>query len=117
MRSTRATWCAVLLVGLFFLWAWIGLDGLELLDRSASIAPIVLTSCCVLGILLAGIGVIGLVTATRPEPPVPLPAAAVRDSLALGWDPEGGWIRLSNEAQQRHTLVLGSSGSGKTRSS
>ncbi len=34
MPASRSTWCTVLLLGLFCLWAWMALDGLRLLDRS-----------------------------------------------------------------------------------
>jgi intracellular multiplication protein IcmO len=72
-------------------------------------------ACLIAGIGLAAMGLLIAALsrpprATRPEPGPPMP-----DAMAIGWAPETGWIRLQADAQQRHTLILGSSGSGKTQ--
>ena len=70
----------------------------------------------VLGLLAGGLGafclVSGRVSIDMRKPRTPAP---VGDALTLGWSQKAGWIRLSNQSLQYHTLVLGSSGSGKTQ--
>lgn len=69
-----------------------------------------------LALLAGGLGAYCLVSdrarldTRRPRTPAP-----VGDALTLGWSATAGWIRLNNQRLQYHTLVLGSSGSGKTQ--
>lgn len=73
-----------------------------------------------LTLLIAAIalGALGALGAILDSPATEAALASTRppqDTLTIGWDPAGGWIRLDHEAQQRHVLLLGSSGSGKTQ--
>ncbi|MFA5028918.1 MAG: type IV secretion system DNA-binding domain-containing protein, partial [Candidatus Methylomirabilota bacterium] len=69
-----------------------------------------------LTLLAGGLGAYCLVSdRARVDMRKPRTPAPVGDALTLGWSPKTGWIRLSNHCLQYHTLVLGSSGSGKTQ--
>ncbi|MGD0265306.1 MAG: type IV secretion system DNA-binding domain-containing protein [Candidatus Methylomirabilota bacterium] len=110
----RWMWCALLLIGSFLAALAIPLRTIGLLGLDPATYDTLRLGCRILGVALCGGGLLLLLT-RRTKAPRPTPARRVPDSLTLGWDPAGGWIRLSTEAQQRHTLVLGSSGSGKTQ--
>ncbi|MBI4562655.1 MAG: type IV secretion system DNA-binding domain-containing protein [Candidatus Rokubacteria bacterium] len=112
--SPRWTWCTLILIGSFLAALSFPLRSLGLLGLGPATYLTLRLGCRLLGLALCGGGLLMLLT-TRKQAPRPTPAPRVPDSLTLGWDPTGGWIRLGNEAQQRHTLVIGSSGSGKTQ--
>ena len=112
--SPRWMWCTLLLIGGFFAALAVPLRTLGLLGLRPATYDTLRLGCRLLGVILCGGGLLGLLT-WRPKVSRPTPARPVPDSLTVGWDPAGGWIRLSPEAQLRHTLVLGSSGSGKTQ--
>ena len=115
MPSTRWSWVTLLLLGLFtasLLWPLGVLTSTVIPPSAASPLRIL---CLALAIALSAGGTIGAVFAAPPARKGPSPPPPDPDALTVGWDAERGWITLSSEAQQRHALVLGSSGSGKTQ--
>ena len=116
MENTRWTWLAVILVGVASAVFTLPASSFALLGLlPEGTATILLTVCWVLAASLGAIGVAGVLLSDCPVAARPLPSPGTPDALVLGWAGRAGWIRLGLEAQQRHTLVLGGTGSGKTQ--
>lgn len=113
--STRWTWLTLLLFGIFAVFLLIPLRNLALAGLLGDWLPLVRLAILVAALALCVVGAIGVMFDAPPPPPSPASIPPTQDALTVGWDTEGGWIELSKEAQQRHTLILGSSGSGKTQ--
>ncbi len=113
--ATRWTWLTLIATGLASIAATIPVRHSVRLGLLPSLYTPLLWGCLLLGVGLTALGLAGVIVSrparrARPEPGLPTP-----DALALGWAADTGWIRLEAGAQQRHALVLGSSGSGKTQ--
>jgi energy-coupling factor transporter ATP-binding protein EcfA2 len=113
--SHRTTWCAIFLAGVF--WAWLSTVLFSTLTLKVAPGAYQLLRLLVRvpSVLICAAAVFKVLMVAAPKPPQPTPMPRVPDALTIGWDPAAGWITLSNEAQQRHTLIIGSSGSGKTQ--
>ena len=115
--ATRWTWCFFLLLAVAAGFPLLPLSRFVILQASLSTFYLPLKILFLMLVILTGsLAAIFLVysqipfDARKPRSPAPVP-----DALTLGWSTKGDWIRLSNRALQYHTLILGSSGSGKTQ--
>lgn len=113
--STRWTWLPLLVAGVCLVLLTIPLRHLALAGLVPRLYPLIYTACWLLGPTLSAGALIGIFLGASPTASTPVPPPDSPDHLTIGWDPEHDWIRLDAETQQRHTLLLGSSGSGKTQ--
>lgn len=113
--SRRCTWLTLSLFGIFLAFLLIPLGHLALTGLLGTWFATIRLALLILAIALSVLGILGAIL-DRPAAAATLASTRPpQDTLTIGWDPAGGWIRLDQDAQQRHVLLLGSSGSGKTQ--
>lgn len=115
MPSNRWAWLTLFLFGVFVAFLLIPLRTIALTGLLGTWLPFTRLAILTAAIALCAAGTIGVVCEASPPPAFPTSLPPTQGALTVGWDRKGGWIELSQEAQQRHTLILGSSGSGKTQ--
>jgi len=115
MPSNRWAWLTLLLFGIFVAFLLIPLRTVALTGLLGTWLPFARLTILTTAIALCAAGTIGVVCEASPPLAFPTSLPPTPGALTVGWDSKGGWIELSKEAQQRHTLILGSSGSGKTQ--
>lgn len=115
MPSSRWAWLTLFLFGVFVAFLLIPLRAIALTGVLGAWLPVARLAVLTAAIALCAAGTIAVVFAASPPPAFPMSIPPTPGALTVGWDKKDGWIELSREAQQRHTLILGSSGSGKTQ--
>jgi intracellular multiplication protein IcmO len=115
--SVRWTWCFFFLLAAAAGFPLLPLSRFVILHASMGDLYLPLKILFLMLVILTGglaafFLVYGQTTMDMQKPRSPAP---VDDALTLGWSKKSDWIRLSNLNLQYHTLILGSSGSGKTQ--